>query len=281
MTDTAGTVASILEMARVLGRGPKPRRGVRFAWWPGHSFGRAQARRGARIDSGASSTSTPSRMRTNWMAPAGAARAWTRLRRAAGRVWPSSAVRSPHHGSGASDSCRGPPVPSRPRQRFRVSGSWNPGVLRRRPGAERGHPDVTGAGRIATAHEADARQAGHEGARAGYAISAGADPRAGDDAGAAASARSIAVSCEQALDELIAAAAGASTSEVLERSHPNFAQRPKRSISRQFPRPKRRGSRPDPHPAHAPSQFDALHEGRAIRSGSGRVVPILPLGRRP
>ena len=40
MTDTAGTVASILEMARVLGQGPKPRRGVRFAWWPGHSFGR-------------------------------------------------------------------------------------------------------------------------------------------------------------------------------------------------------------------------------------------------
>jgi Zn-dependent M28 family amino/carboxypeptidase len=41
MTDTAGTVASILEMARVL---QKHRalleRGVRFAWWPGHSFGR-------------------------------------------------------------------------------------------------------------------------------------------------------------------------------------------------------------------------------------------------
>jgi hypothetical protein len=41
MHDTAGTVATLLEMARVL----QPRRdglvrGVRFAWWTGHSFGR-------------------------------------------------------------------------------------------------------------------------------------------------------------------------------------------------------------------------------------------------
>jgi hypothetical protein len=41
MTDTAGTVASILEMARVLQkRQPAFIRGVRFAWWSGHSFGR-------------------------------------------------------------------------------------------------------------------------------------------------------------------------------------------------------------------------------------------------
>jgi Zn-dependent M28 family amino/carboxypeptidase len=40
MTDTGGTVASILEMARVLQRSAPLRRGVRFAWWPGHSFGR-------------------------------------------------------------------------------------------------------------------------------------------------------------------------------------------------------------------------------------------------
>lgn len=40
MTDTGGTVASILEMARVLKREGRLRRGVRFAWWPGHSFGR-------------------------------------------------------------------------------------------------------------------------------------------------------------------------------------------------------------------------------------------------
>jgi N-acetylated-alpha-linked acidic dipeptidase len=41
MTDTAGTVASILDVARVLQkhRG-ELERGVRFAWWPGHSFGR-------------------------------------------------------------------------------------------------------------------------------------------------------------------------------------------------------------------------------------------------
>ena len=41
MTDTAGTVASILDMARVLQRHHAELvRGVRFAWWPGHSFGR-------------------------------------------------------------------------------------------------------------------------------------------------------------------------------------------------------------------------------------------------
>ncbi|HVQ30394.1 MAG TPA: M28 family peptidase, partial [Vicinamibacteria bacterium] len=41
MTDTAGTVASILEMARVMqGHARELERGVRFAWWPGHSFGR-------------------------------------------------------------------------------------------------------------------------------------------------------------------------------------------------------------------------------------------------
>lgn len=41
MTDTAGSVASILDMARVLQRRKSElERGVRFAWWPGHSFGR-------------------------------------------------------------------------------------------------------------------------------------------------------------------------------------------------------------------------------------------------
>jgi N-acetylated-alpha-linked acidic dipeptidase len=41
MTDTGGSDASILEMARVLQRQQsKLERGVRFAWWPGHSFGR-------------------------------------------------------------------------------------------------------------------------------------------------------------------------------------------------------------------------------------------------
>src|SRR5262245_23405296 len=41
MTDTAGSDASILEMAHVLqGQQSKLERGVRFAWWPGHSFGR-------------------------------------------------------------------------------------------------------------------------------------------------------------------------------------------------------------------------------------------------
>jgi peptidase M28-like protein len=41
MTDTGGSDASILEMARVLQQQQaKLERGVRFAWWPGHSFGR-------------------------------------------------------------------------------------------------------------------------------------------------------------------------------------------------------------------------------------------------
>jgi hypothetical protein len=41
MTDTAGSVASILDMARVLQKHKgELARGVRFAWWTGHSFGR-------------------------------------------------------------------------------------------------------------------------------------------------------------------------------------------------------------------------------------------------
>jgi N-acetylated-alpha-linked acidic dipeptidase len=41
MTDTAGSAASILDMARVLQRHRGDlERGVRFAWWTGHSFGR-------------------------------------------------------------------------------------------------------------------------------------------------------------------------------------------------------------------------------------------------
>jgi N-acetylated-alpha-linked acidic dipeptidase len=41
MTDTGGSVASILEMARVLQKHrAELARGVRFGWWTGHSFGR-------------------------------------------------------------------------------------------------------------------------------------------------------------------------------------------------------------------------------------------------
>jgi hypothetical protein len=41
MTDTAGSVASILDMARVLQKHKGDlERGVRFCWWTGHSFGR-------------------------------------------------------------------------------------------------------------------------------------------------------------------------------------------------------------------------------------------------
>jgi N-acetylated-alpha-linked acidic dipeptidase len=44
MTDTGGSVASILEMARVLHQhAGELDRGVRFAWWTGHSFGRYAA----------------------------------------------------------------------------------------------------------------------------------------------------------------------------------------------------------------------------------------------
>ena len=44
MTDTAGSVASILDMARVLHRHANElQRGIRFAWWTGHSFGRYAA----------------------------------------------------------------------------------------------------------------------------------------------------------------------------------------------------------------------------------------------
>jgi N-acetylated-alpha-linked acidic dipeptidase len=152
MTDTAGTVASILEMARVLGQGPKPRRGARFAWWPGHSFGRyagstwyadrfwreldehavaytnldGAGRRGSRMDAVAAG---------GWPGLAEFSRAFAASR--LGRVPTPAATRLFRPGRDSDSAFQGLGIPE-----FFV------GV----PGPERGHPDVTGAGRIAYWH---------------------------------------------------------------------------------------------------------------------------------
>jgi N-acetylated-alpha-linked acidic dipeptidase len=152
MTDTAGTVASILEMARVLGQGPKPRRGVRFAWWPGHSFGRyagstwyadrfwreldehavaytnldGAGRRGSRVDAVAAG---------GWPGLAEFSRVFAASR--LGRVPTPAATRLFRPGRDSDSAFQGIGIPE-----FFV------GV----PGPERGHPDVTAAGRIAYWH---------------------------------------------------------------------------------------------------------------------------------
>jgi hypothetical protein len=152
MTDTAGTVASILEMARVLGRGAKPRRGVRFAWWPGHSFGRyagstwyadrfwreldehavaytnldGAGRRGSRIDAVAAG---------GWPGLAEFSRAFASSR--LGRTPAAPGMRLFRPGRDSDSAFQGIGIPE-----FFV------GV----PGPERGHPDVTPSGRIAYWH---------------------------------------------------------------------------------------------------------------------------------
>jgi hypothetical protein len=152
MTDTAGTVASILEMARVLGKGPKPRRGVRFAWWPGHSFGRyagstwyadrfwreldehgvaytnldGAGRRGSRVDAVAAG---------GWPGLAEFSRAFAVSR--FGRTPPPAPTRLFRPGRDSDSAFQGLGIPE-----FFV------GV----PGPERGHPDVTPSGRIAYWH---------------------------------------------------------------------------------------------------------------------------------
>jgi hypothetical protein len=207
MTDTAGTVASILEMARVLGQGPKPRRGVRFAWWPGHSFGRyagstwyadrfwreldehavaytnldGAGRRGSRMDAVAAG---------GWPGLAEFSRAFTASR--LGRVPTPAAARLFRPGRDSDSAFQGLGIPE-----FFV------GV----PGPERGHPDVTGAGRIAYWHtkqdtldmkvlELDTQY------RLAQILELATTPALPHRLAP------IAVSYERALDELIAAAAG-------------------------------------------------------------------------
>ena len=85
MTDTAGSDASILEMARVLqAQQSRLERGVRFAWWPGHSFGRYAGSAWYVDRFWADLDGTAWRTRTS-TGPDDAGRPWIRCRPAAGR----------------------------------------------------------------------------------------------------------------------------------------------------------------------------------------------------
>lgn len=158
MTDTGGSDASILEMARVLQqhRGELAR-GVRFAWWTGHSFGRyagstwyvdhfwddldqhcvaytnldGPGRRGSRIDAVAASGwpglagyARESAVRISGKTPAAG--------RAGGRVF--------RPGRDSDSSFQGLGIPF-----------FSIGV----PGPPRGNPDIDAAGRVAYWHAAD------------------------------------------------------------------------------------------------------------------------------
>jgi hypothetical protein len=154
MTDTGGTVASILEMARVLGQGTKPRRGVRFAWWPGHSFGRYAGstwyadRFWRELDEhGVAYTNLD-----------GAGRRGSRVDAVAAGGWPGLAEFS--RAFAASRFGRTPTPAPAPTRLFRpgrdsdsaFQGLGIPEFFVGVPGPERGHPDVTPSGRIAYWH---------------------------------------------------------------------------------------------------------------------------------
>jgi len=158
MTDTGGTVASILDMARVLQRhAGELQRGVRFAWWTGHSFGRyagsgwyadrfwtdldrhcvaytnldGQGRRGSRLDAvtasgwpGLAEYARESAVRLTGKTPAAG--------RSEGRVF--------RPGRDSDSAFQGLGIPL-----------FSIGV----PGPEKGSPDVDAAGRVVYWHTAD------------------------------------------------------------------------------------------------------------------------------
>lgn len=166
MTDTAGSVASILEMARVLQQHQgQLARGVRFGWWTGHSFGRyagsawyadrfwadldqhcvaytnldGPGRRGSRIDTvaatgwpGLAEYARESAIRLTGKTPGGRAPGAAAPTGQAGRVF--------RPGRDSDSSFQGLGVPF-----------FSIGV----PGPGNGSPDIDAAGRIAYWHAAD------------------------------------------------------------------------------------------------------------------------------
>jgi N-acetylated-alpha-linked acidic dipeptidase len=160
MTDTGGSDASILEMARVLQRHrAELARGIRFAWWTGHSFGRyagstwyvdhfwgdldqhcvaytnldGPGRRGSRLDAvsangwpGLAEYARESAARISGRTPAGLNR--------------SNGARPFRPGRDSDSSFQGLGIPF-----------FSIGV----PGPPRGNPDIDTAGRVAYWHAAD------------------------------------------------------------------------------------------------------------------------------
>jgi hypothetical protein len=157
MTDTGGSVASILEMARVLQQhAGELGRGVRFAWWTGHSFGRYAAS-GWYADRFWLDLDRHAVAYTNLDGPG---RRGSRVDAVSASGWPGMAEYARE--SAERISGKAPPAP-------RGSGVFRPGrdsdsafqglgipfVSIGVPGPERGSADVDAAGRIVYWHTAE------------------------------------------------------------------------------------------------------------------------------
>jgi len=158
MTDTGGSVASILEMARVLQRhAAELQRGVRFAWWTGHSFGR-YAGSAWYVDRFWADLDQHAVAYTNLDGPG---RRGSRTNAVSATGWPGLveyARESAERLTGRTPAApRAPSVPFRPGRDSDSSfqGLGIPFFAIGVPGPERGSPDVDAAGRIAYWHTAE------------------------------------------------------------------------------------------------------------------------------
>ncbi len=157
MTDTAGTVASILDMARVLQLHQRElQRGVRFAWWPGHSFGRYPGSTWY-VDHFWADLDRHAVAYTNLD---GSGRRGSRMDMVAASGWPGIDQFSRDFAerlTGKTVASRGGDRPFRPGRDSDSSfqGIGVPEFSIGVPGPGRGHPDVEDTGRIKYWHAAD------------------------------------------------------------------------------------------------------------------------------
>ena len=158
MTDTGGTVASILDMARVLHRhAAELERGVRFAWWTGHSFGRYAAS-GWYVDRFWADLDRHGVAYTNLD---GAGRRGSKVDAVSSSGWPGLA----DYARESAERLTGkkPAAPPEPARAFRpgrdsdsaFQGLGIPFFSIGVPGPEKGSPDVDSAGRIVYWHTAE------------------------------------------------------------------------------------------------------------------------------
>lgn len=158
MSDTAGSVASMLDMARVLQQhSDELQRGVRFAWWTGHSFGR-YAGSGWYVDRFWADLDRHGVAQTNLDGPG---RRGSRMDAVSAGGWPGLAEYARESAERLTGKALGPGRggarvfrPGRDSDSaFQGLGIpfFSVGV----PGPGEGHPDVDAAGRIAYWHVAD------------------------------------------------------------------------------------------------------------------------------
>lgn len=157
MTDTAGTVASILDIARVLQmRRGELERGVRFAWWPGHSFGRYSGSTWY-VDHFWADLDRHAVAYTNLD---GSGRRGSRIDAVAAGGWPGIDEFSRDFAAKLTGKTVAPRGGDRPFRPSRDSDSSFQGIGVPEfsigvPGPGRGHPDVEDTGRIKYWHAAD------------------------------------------------------------------------------------------------------------------------------